>query len=101
MIGFCHGSEEGKNISTIMAKEKPDIYGRTKFRYMQASHYHSSQSRPYSEDCGYEVRYLSSPTGNDSWHYSKGYIGAVKCGYGFVYDKKLGRRLEIRSNILT
>ena len=100
MLCYCHGSDEGKNISTLMAKEKPEMFGRTKFRYMQAAHFHSNQSRPFSEECGCEVRYLGSPTSTDAWHYSKGYLGAVKCGYGFVYDKELGRRLEIRCNIL-
>ena len=100
MLGYCHGSDEGKNISTLMAKEEPEMFGRTKFRYMQAAHFHSNQSKPYSETCGCEVRYLGSPAGADSWHYRKGFIGAIKSGYGFVYDKELGRRLEIRSNIV-
>lgn len=100
MIGFCHGSEEGKNINNIMSKEKPEMFGRTKFRYMHAAHFHSLQGKDLIEENGCIVRYLGSPTSTDGWHYRKGYLGSVKSGYGFVYDKELGQRLEITSNIL-
>lgn len=80
-----------------MSKEVPEMFGRTKFRYMHCGHFHSIKYQ--IEENGCIVSYLGSPTGTDSWHYSKGYIGSIKCGYGFVYDKELGQRLEIRSNI--
>lgn len=100
MLGYCHGGAEGKNINNLMSKEQPEMFGRTKFRYMHAGHFHSSQGKTIIEDGGCIVHYLGSPTGTDSWHYSKGYLGAIKCGYAFVYDKNLGQRIEIRSNIL-
>ncbi len=100
MIGYCHGDIDGKKINKLMALEEPEMFGRTKFRYMNAGHYHSSQSRPYTEDFGCEVRYLSTLTPEDYWHYANGYIGSIKCGYAFIYDKTYGRQIEIRSNIL-
>lgn len=98
MIGYCHGSEEGKKISNIMAIESPEIWGKTLFRYMHCGHYHSLLV--HEEKNGCITSWLGSPTGADFWHYSKGFIGAIKCGYGFVYDKELGQRMEIRSNII-
>ncbi len=100
MIGYCHGDMDGKKIGKLMALEEPEMFGRTKFRYMNAGHYHSSQSRPYTEDFGCEVRYLSTLTPEDYWHYANGYIGSIKCGYAFIYDKNYGRQIEIRSNII-
>jgi len=95
LLGYTHG-EERKQLNSIMAREVPEMFGQTVYRYLHAGHYHSQIQ---NEADGCVVQFLGSPTGSDSWHYSKGFIGSQKLGYGFVYDKQLGQRLQINANI--
>jgi len=50
-------------------------------------HLHSEQT---SENGGIIFRNVSSMTGSDSWHISKGYIGAAQKAQIFIWSKKEG-----------
>ena len=43
-----------------------------------------------NEDLGVTLRYLSSLTGTEEWHYKKGYIGAHKAGEAFIWNDQCG-----------
>jgi len=89
LIGFTHTDKEKKRIFGCMQIEKPEAWGRTKYREWHGAHLHSEQVK---EDFGVIVRNLSSVTGTDQWHYESGYVGAVAKSQSFIWDKKLGLR---------
>jgi hypothetical protein len=97
LIGFTHGHAEGKRIGKVMPIEAKQDWGETLFHEMHAGHFHSEKTT--TEDNGTIVRYLGSPTGSDTWHYESGYVGAVKKGQSFVWDKEKGLELMIFSPV--
>lgn len=88
LICFMHGDMPKKQIFGLLPKEHPIEWGNTKFREIHAGHFHSEQQT--IEDSGVIVRYLSSPTGTDYWHFESGYTGAIPKAQHFVWDKKYG-----------
>lgn len=88
LIQFSHGHAEGKRIGEVMSVEAKEAWGRTNFKEVHAGHFHSEKT--VTKDNGVIVRYLGSPTGTDTWHYESGYIGAIKKGESFVWDRKKG-----------
>lgn len=89
LIGFTHGDSEKKNrIGKLMPIEAREAWGRTLFHEVHAAHFHSEQV--VKEENGIIVRYVSSPTSTDNWHYENGYVGAVKKAQSFIWDKELG-----------
>jgi hypothetical protein len=40
---------------------------------------------------GVHVTYLTSPSPADSWHFEKGFVGAMKGAEAFIYDKQEGK----------
>lgn len=88
LLGFSHGDKEKKRLGKIMPSEARKDWGETLYAEMHAAHYHSEQA--VVEENGIIVRYLSSPTGTDKWHYESGYVGAVKKAQSFIWDRELG-----------
>lgn len=88
LIQFSHGHAEGKRISETMSVEEKEAWGRTKFKEVHAGHFHSEKT--VTKDNGVIVRYLGSPSGTDNWHYESGYVGSIKKGESFVWDKEKG-----------
>lgn len=89
LIGFTHGSYEKRNrVGKLMPIEAREAWGRTLYHEVHAAHFHSEQV--VQEENGIIVRYVSSPTSTDSWHYEKGFVGAVKKVQSFIWDKELG-----------
>ncbi|MDX1769934.1 MAG: hypothetical protein R3328_00265 [Planococcaceae bacterium] len=88
LIGFSHGNTEKKRLGKIMPVEARTDWGETLYAEMHAGHFHSEHA--VVEDNGVIVRYLSSPSGTDTWHFESGYVGAVKKCQSFIWDKELG-----------
>jgi len=89
LIGFAHGDSESKSkIGKLMPVEAREAWGRTFYHEVHAAHFHSEQA--IKEENGIIVRYISSPTGTDNWHYEKGFVGAIKKAQSFIWDKELG-----------
>jgi len=89
LIGFTHGSYEKRNrVGKLMPIEAREAWGRTLYHEVHAAHFHSEQV--VKEENGIIVRYVSSPTGTDNWHYEKGFVGAIKKIQSFIWDKELG-----------
>jgi hypothetical protein len=72
-------------------------WGETLFAEIHAGHFHSEQA--VKEENGVIVRYLSSPSGSDNWHYESGYVGAIKKAQSFVWDKNKGMELMINTSV--
>lgn len=97
LIGFAHGSElTKKNRLSIMQVEAPKKWGKTKYREFHCGHLHSESS---FEHGGIIFRRLSSFTGNDVWHYERGYVGAIKKSQNFIYHKDKGL-YEIKHSVI-
>lgn len=88
LIQFSHGHAEGKRIGEVMPVEAREAWGRTIYHEVHAGHFHSEKT--VTKDNGVIVRYLNSPTGTDTWHFESAYVGALKVGQAFIWDKELG-----------
>lgn len=89
LLGFTHGSYERRTkVGKLMPIEAREAWGRTLYHEVHAAHFHSEQA--VKEENGIIVRYISSPTGTDNWHYEKGFVGAVKKAQSFIWDKEIG-----------
>jgi len=97
LIGFSHGHAEKKRLGKIMPIEARKDWGETLFAEIHAGHFHSEQA--VKEENGVIVRYLSSPSGSDNWHYESGYVGAIKKAQSFVWDKDKGMELMINTSV--
>ena len=88
MIGFSHSSFEKKaNLSHLMSTEEPKMWAETKYREFHLGHFHREA---VEEECGVILRWLPALTGTDNYHYDRGYLGAVKRSFAFVWDKNKG-----------
>ena len=100
MVGYTHGSEEKEaSLPILMAGEEKEMWGRTTFHEWHLGHFHRKRNMKYTvldkaqmvnEEHSVTVRYLSSLTGSEEWHYKKGYIGTVKAGEAFVWNDEAG-----------
>ena len=100
MLGYTHGNEEKENsLPMLMATEEKEMWGRTTFHEWHLGHFHKKRNVKFTimdkaqmvnEDLGVTLRYLSSLTGTEEWHYKKGYIGTQKAGEAFLWNDKCG-----------
>lgn len=88
LIGFCHGEINPKRLSGLMAIEAKQAWGRTDYHEMHCAHFHSEKA--IFEENGLIVRFVSSPTSTDAWHYESGFVGAVKKAQSFIWDREYG-----------
>jgi len=94
LIGYSHGSEEGKKIDVLMQQECPS-WSDTLWRYWHLGHLHSEHSR---EIGGVLIKNISSITSRDMWHTEHGYK-AMRKAEANLYDKNKGKIHTIYSNI--
>jgi hypothetical protein len=99
LIGFSHGHAEKSRIGKLMPIEARKDWGETLYHEYHCGHFHSEKA--IVEENGVIVRYMSSPTGTDNWHYESGYVGAVKKSQSFLWDEEKGLELIIHTPIAT
>jgi transposase-like protein len=99
LIGLTHGEKIKYNeLPLIMATEVPELWSKTVFREIHTGHWH----REIAHDIkGITVRSLKSPTGTDSWHYGKGFIGSIKGAEAFIWHNKYGLEGHLHSNLIS
>lgn len=103
LLGFTHGKyEKESGLPMLMATEKDSIkdWADTEFREWHLGHIHRKIQKNYgvkfskdvqlNEDYGITVRYLSSLSGTESWHYKKGFVGAIKAADAFIWNDEAG-----------
>jgi hypothetical protein len=95
LIGLEHGDgAKMDNLPLMMAQEKPLLWSETKFRYWYLHHLHHKVKhkwRDAKDFIGVTVEYMRSPSGTDSWHSRKGYVGVPKAVEGFIHEKESGQ----------
>lgn len=110
LLGFTHGKyEKESSLPMLMAVECKEYWSTTEYREWHLGHLHrkrnilynfvQSKSQLLNEDLGVMVRYLSSLTGTEQWHFKNGYVGNIKAGEGFIWNNEKGLIGHINANI--
>jgi hypothetical protein len=93
LIGYTHGKDEKVDrLPMILANEAKEQFSKTNYHEWHLGDKHHKKDikfTPTEEVDGIIIRFLSSLTALDEWHYSKGYL-SKQAGQGFIYDKKNG-----------
>lgn len=94
MLMFTHGNR-GKAIDypLLMATEKPELWGRTKYREAHIGHLHMTKMRDsykVNENHGARVRIISSLCAADAWHAEMAFVGNLRQAEAFVWHKEEG-----------
>jgi hypothetical protein len=112
LLGFTHGSEEKEgSLPLLMASdiESKPMWSETTYHEWHVGHIHRKREIKYTvldkaemtgEELGVTVRYLSSLTGTDAWHFSKGFVGAIKAGDAFIWNVKSGMSAHLNANLV-
>lgn len=71
LIGSTHGDTiKGDKLVAVMAADRPQEWGRTKYRYWFVGHVHHSDIKEYP---GGTVEYMRTLAPGDAWHHGQGY----------------------------
>ena len=95
MLMFTHGNR-GKQLDypLLMATEKPELWGRTKYREAHLGHLHKTQMRDslkVNENHGVRVRIISSLCAADAWHSEMTFVGNLRQAEAFVWNNVEGQ----------
>ena len=99
MLAATHGhTVKLKDMPSIMAHRRPEIWGDTKFRYAHGFHIHHKE-KIATEGEGVICESHQAPIPQDGWHYGCGYLSgrSVK---SITYHKDLGEWTCTREPIL-
>ena len=102
LLGYAHGKEEKVDrLPMILANEAKSLFSETKFHEWHLGDKHHKRDIkffPATETDGIIIRFLSSLSPADIWHYEKGYL-AKRAAQGFVYSKTLGWVCQFNSYV--
>ena len=95
LIGLEHGDgAKMANLPLTMAQERPLLWSETTHRYWYLHHLHHKVKHKWldaKDFIGVTVEYMRSPSGTDSWHSRKGYVGVPRAVEGFLHEKDSGQ----------
>ena len=98
MIMFTHGDKEKINeLPLLIATEQPEMWSRCKVREVHCGHKHKEMLNEYM---GTKVRFIPSICGNDAWHKTQGYVGTLRCGQAFIWNKNRGLEGYLQTNVM-
>jgi hypothetical protein len=98
MIMFTHGDKEKpQELPLLIATEQPEMWSRAKVREVHCGHKHKEMLNEYM---GTKVRFIPSICGNDAWHKTQGYVGTLRCGQAFIWNKNRGLEGYLQTNIM-
>jgi hypothetical protein len=88
MLMLVHG-HKGKKVDypLVMASQKPEMWGRTKFREVRTGHLHQER---VTELHGVKVRVSSALCPPDAWHAENMYTGNQQSADAFVWHNEEG-----------
>jgi transposase-like protein len=76
MLAATHGhAAKLANMPGIMATRRPEMWGRTRFRFAHGFHVHHREKRA-PENAGVVLESHQAPIPGDSWHHGEGYLAA-------------------------
>ena len=84
LIIYCHGDKEKQDkLPLIAATEEPILWSKAKYREIRVGHLHHEIVKEHN---GVKIRVVPSLSGNDVYHYDRGYTGNIRVGQGFLFD---------------
>jgi hypothetical protein len=95
MIGTTHGhTVKSHNMPSLMAAREPEMWGRTRHRFVHTFHVHHS-SKMVSEHggCISETHQIIAP--QDAWHYNAGFLSGRSL-QSICYDRERGEVSRVR-----
>jgi hypothetical protein len=99
MIMFTHGDKErAAELPLLIATEQPDMWGRCKIREVHCGHKHKEMLNEYM---GTKVRFIPSICANDNWHKTQGYVGTLRCGQAYIWNKNRGLEGYLQTNVMS
>lgn len=103
LIGFTHGYHEKLNeLPLIMATEEREKWAKcSHFEWQTGDKHHKKEiltTIKEHEQKGVMVRILRSISGNDAWHFDKGYIGQNRFIEAFIRHENNGLVAQITSS---
>jgi hypothetical protein len=103
LIGYTHGKDEKpEDLPQIMATEAPKLWADTKYRewHIGDKHHLKQLSWKSAEEFkGVVVRVMRSLTSTDAWHFKKGYVGSIRAGEAFIWNKQAGPVCQLTATI--
>lgn len=88
LITLMHGDcGSSKDFPAIIAGESPEIWGKSKQRFIFTGHLHTERQLPTFGNI--TVYRMPSLAGTDDWHWQKGYKSR-KALIGYILDKSKG-----------
>jgi len=98
MIMFTHGDKEkAAELPLLIATEQPEMWSRCKVREVHCGHKHKEMLNEYM---GTKVRFIPSICANDTWHKTQGYVGTLRCGQAYIWNKNRGLEGYLQTNIM-
>ncbi len=98
MIMFTHGDKEKtQELPLLIATEQPEMWSRAKVREIHCGHKHKEMLNEYM---GTKVRFIPSICGNDLWHKTQGYVGTLRCGQAYIWNKNRGLEGYLQTNVM-
>jgi len=98
MIMFTHGDKEkAAELPLLIATEQPEMWSRAKVREVHCGHKHKEMLNEYM---GTKVRFIPSICANDAWHKTQGYVGTLRCGQAFIWNKNRGLEGYLQTNVM-
>lgn len=89
LIGFEHGDgAKEADLGAIMAREMPQDWGQTTYRYWHIGHMHHLRERDVG---GAVVCMAPSLSTTDRWHDKNGYLLSQRANVGYLYDEYDGQ----------
>ena len=88
MLLWTHGDKGKKdNYPLLMATERPEMFGATKYRECHTGHLHQLQVK---EIMGVRTRILSALCPADAWHSEYHFVGNQRAAEAFVWNPSEG-----------
>jgi hypothetical protein len=97
LLGFCHGSDERpEKLPTIMSMEQKEAWSQSVYRewHLGDKHHSKQLELKHEEQLACTVRYLSSLTATDAWHFDNLFVGSNLAATSFVWHPLYGLQAE-------
>lgn len=94
---LTHG-DKGKrsDFPLLFATERPDIFGSTTWREVHTGHWHQTRTEEFH---GVRVRIIPSLSAADSWHSQMGFVGQLRVGEAYLWNKEEGLIAQFYHNV--
>jgi len=88
LVVYTHGDKEkADKLPLIAATEEPTKWASSKYREIRVGHLHHEVVKEFN---GVKLRVVPSISGNDGYHFERGYTENIRSAQGFIFDFKNG-----------